>query len=179
MRKSMIANREGQSIVEVLVAFSVFVVSFMGIMALLNQSLALTNTVRNSYVASYLGGEGIELVKNLIDTSITQTNSWLDITGIVAPIGCYELDYTDTSMTSFGDCVPQDVIDAGGATPLLFDDKFYSYDAGQPTPYVRIVRVDYSLFNSDEMIVTSVVGWSSKGVPYSLTLEDHFYNWRP
>ena len=174
----LLRARRGQSLVEVLVALTVFTMGFLGIFALLTQSLALNNSATNSYVASNLAGEGIEVVKNILDGEITKGVPWSDVRASTVADGCYEVDYSSTDLSaSLGDCTPQDAVDV--STRLNREDatELYGYGTGFAFPYRRVVKIE--TVSDNEMAVTSVVRWDSHGNTYKGTLEDHFYNWRP
>ena len=87
----MTRRNRGQAIIEVLVAVSMLTVGFLGVVTLLAKSLGLNRVVTESYTATYLAVEGVELVKNLIDANSiagagTPWNSGLTD-------GTYEADY--------------------------------------------------------------------------------------
>ena len=171
-------DRSGQSLVEVLVALSVFTMGFLGIFALLTQSLALNNHATESYVASNLAGEGIEVVKNILDTAITQGGAWSDIRATTVSDGCYEVDYASTDLgAGIGNCNPDDAVDTANQLNKEQANGLYGYGTGRVLPYRRIVKVE--TVSDNEMAVVSVVRWDSHGRSYKVTLEDHFYNWRP
>lgn len=182
----MIHDTKGQIILEALVALSVLTFGLLGLMTLLSQSLGLTRQVSDTYTATYLAAEGIEIVKNLLDANIVQgktENDWADgfkTQGFLPE--SYEVEYDDTSPGDFRK------LQGGNRTPqfLRFDPatRIYGYDAGgKPTPFTRAVSIFFPAGSrggpDDEMIVNSVVRWTSRGRTSSVALEDHFYNWRP
>ena len=160
------SRKEGQALIESIVAASILTVGFLGLLSLLARSLSVNRVVADNYIATYLGAEGIEVVKNIIDTNILQHRPWnQDIDQ-----GNYEVEYNSRSLSS----------PFAGRT-LFFDPvaDLYSYnDQGTvATPYTRKVSIELL---DDEIRVISHVSWVTRGGGTSaIDLEDHFYNWRP
>ena len=152
----------GQLLIESGIAISILIVALLGILGLLSRSLGLNNVVSSQYIASNLASEGIEVMKNLIDSNIVQLRPWNE--GIDS--GFYEVAFDSLA-------VNQDQ-----SRFLLFDSagNNYNYQTGQPTFFKRVIEVEN--IGADEIKVNSRVNWQIKGVSYSVNLEDHFFNWR-
>lgn len=164
-RYTLHATRQGQALVELMVAVSVLVVGFLSITSLLSRSLALNRVIAENYTATYLASEGIEVVKNLIDANIVQKLPWNNSFAN----GDYELDYR----TILGN------LQQSQGRKLSFDPTShrYSYGVGGPTPFIRTVNIN--LISPNEIRVISTVNWISRGnATFSVKLEDHFFNWR-
>jgi len=121
--------------------------------------------------ASNLAAEGVEVVKNIIDTNYAQGDAWNDGLGS----DTYKLDYQTTGGLS----------DTDWDVPIMFDDTSGIYDyssSADVTVYKR--RVVISNFDVDgdpadeEMMVESIVEWTVDGDTESVNIEDHFFNWR-
>ena len=143
-------NRKGQTIIELIVAISIVVVSLLGIFALISRSLAINRLTSEQYAASYLAAEGIELVRNMFDHSFIATvenhAGEHEFYGFVGPekielvadpnkvYEVYEIDYDD------GDLVNHNAVSCPlggeptqGAMRTLFADcdlQFLNFDAG-------------------------------------------------
>jgi len=192
---TIIHSRRGQTLVEALVALSILTIGFIGIVTLLNRSFQLNRTTTNDTQATYLASEGIELAKNLIDYDVYfgfSTNP---------PSGPENIDWDCSFGLGAGNtadyALAYDVAPLGCAPPpripndttdrLYIDPSthLYSYDiTGVATGFTRDVYITAVPSTSDptksyEFDVQSVVGWTNDGVPDSITLEDHFYNWYP
>lgn len=64
-------------LVESIVALSLVVIGLLGIIALISRSVSLNSNVINRFVASALAAEGIEVVKNIIDSNFaTKGANW-------------------------------------------------------------------------------------------------------
>jgi hypothetical protein len=172
-------SRIGQSLVEVMVALSVLVVGFLGILTLLSQSLSINEDLSNQVTATYLASEGIELAKNILDHDMYQhlAGQGLGWGTAFGSGGDFQLDYTtcDALLTPATACKPPIY---SGAT-LSFDstDDLYSYNSGSPTPFTRDIRVKPN--GSSEITVDSIVTWDVGGGTQTIVLEDDFYNWHP
>ena len=172
-------SHRGQVMIEALVALAVLTVGFVGILALLSRSLSLNRVIGDSYRATYLAAEGIEVVKNIIDTNIIAI-----IAGAAIPWndgfidGELEVQF-NTAKADMSYC-------AGGCSPLSslnFDPttSLYFYAAPESTRFTRLVTTQ--LINigasSDAIRVVSRVEWPARGGGMSnIELEDYFYNWR-
>jgi len=177
-------SRKGQSLVEALVALSVLVTGFLGILTLLSQSYYLRRATADQLTATYLAAEGVEIARGLIYHDIFKSPSspW----GSCLPAGNYEIDF-QTLTTSPYTCNSVSIPSYNAANP----DKLY-FDAGSglygynnsfgnlsiptspvATNFSREVSVSY--ISTQEAVVQVKVFW--KGNTYAI--EDHFYNWHP
>lgn len=160
--------RSGQMLIESLVAMSILTVGFLGIVGLLNQSVGLNKLSQQNFTASFLASEGVEIVKNILDHNAILKGSgsaiaWND--GIVT--GTYEADLSSLSLSAVGTERHLYYSDTGG----------YQYDpTGSSTPYVRTIAIDSSIPN--RIRVQSTVKYQSRGISFSTTVENYFYNWR-
>ena len=164
--KTRITARRGQALVEAIVAMGVLSVGFMGIFQLLSQSLALNRVVSDNYVASYLAGEGIEVVKNIIDSNIVAGGASNWKSGLSD--GSYEVEYNSAAVAN------------NQRRFISYDPSahIYSYGSGSPTIFKRVVIIEN--LSAREMRVRSRVTWTARGGGASQAeVEDHFYNWRP
>ncbi len=158
--------------IESMVAMSLVLIGLLGILGLILKSMHVDKNVRTQFIASYLASEGVEVVKNIIDTDQAlylqgQATSW----NATMQSGSYEVRY-DTDKDT--------LVNLGGATstkPLLFDEAsgIYGYGGGNPTVFTRTIRVEGS---SNEIAVDSIVGWNEDGREKELKVSDVFTNWR-
>jgi hypothetical protein len=166
-------KNSGQTIVEAMIAISLITFGVLGVFRLTSQSLGLTSTVRDQYIANYLAVEGIEIVKNIVDTNIQEGNTWNK--NISVDGAQYEIDYFDTS----------DTISPAQGLLLRLDSStgLYSYSLGSnlETGFKRTITIlypDCAGSPCDHMEVSSIVDWTARGGgEFSVNLEDHFYNW--
>lgn len=176
------SSTTGQALIEVLVALGILTLGFFGIFALLTNSIGLDRVVSDTYRATYLAAEGIEIVKNLIDFNIIQGRC-IDTDFFNNPnqrFAFYTVDYLDRDFTTFPS--------RGLGRPLNFDpvNHVYLYQGGLPqSPFRRAVGVFriYDELTGSSVValrVQSLVTWRKRGgVQGHVELEDFFYNWRP
>lgn len=157
-------RRSGQLLIEAMIAISIITVGIVGVLALLSRSLTLNRVVADQYTATYLAAEGIEVVKSIIDANIVNARPWNQ--GLTD--GAYEVDFQSVALTP----------DAGRQIQFDAATGYFGYQGGTPTNYRRQVQI--ALISSDEVRVNSIVDWTTHGGgTFSLSTEDHFFNWRP
>lgn len=157
-------RREGQVLVESMVAVSILVVGFLGMFSLLSRSLSLNRLVADSQTATYLAAEGIEVARNLVDSNVIQGKAW-KAGGFAVP-GSYEVEYNSTFL------MPDE------SRSFFFNPSTlrYSYAGGNPTSFKRKIMISAS--GPNEIEVNSIVSWTTLGGgSFQLNLEDHFMNW--
>lgn len=157
-------NKNGQVIVEALIAAGIIVVGLLAVFSLASRSLSLNRVVADQYVGVNLAAEGVELVKNLLDKNVIQHLPFNQ--GVSA--GNYEMDYADTTL----EIIYRD-------RPLLFDSAtgLYGYSSGKDTLFRRKITIEKPI--ADEIKVISSVSWTTRGGgQFNVNLEDHFFNWR-
>jgi len=183
----------GQTLVEVIVALSLLSIGFLGMFKLISDSFGFSRLINDQYRATYLAAEGIEVVKNIIDTNIISSPPWNS--GFAD--GYYEVEYrTDTfdqasqslwKAKYLGDLtVSFDDIFNNAARPLTFDPVsfLYDYESSEVTPFKRVIRIKLDPNtphppDGEAIEVNSVVRFKIRGgSTQEVALEDHFYNWR-
>lgn len=182
---ALIHSRRGQTLVEALIALSILTVGFLGIVTLLAKSFQLNRTTTYDTQATYLAGEGIEVVKNLIDHDV--------YAGL--PFGaCFYDGPGYYSSIDYG-TVADPVTDCSGvisyslnknSVPLYFDPGTESFTTtafgNQSTVFTRSIYIGEGTNANGDVVdidVQSTVTWTSDFVSNSITLEDHFYDWHP
>ncbi|RJQ30042.1 hypothetical protein C4565_01220 [Candidatus Parcubacteria bacterium] len=165
------SKKTGSVLIEAMVGLSLVIFSFGGIIALVSRGFQLNTDALNKFVAVNLATEGIEIIKNSLDTNLYQANSgWNTIRS-----GMYELDYTCDEI----DAPPCSYYAAGGrsSTPLKRDsDGTYAYDSGVETTFKRSVVIDAS--DGDSVKVYSIVRWDNRGTEEEVQISDVFFRWR-
>ena len=156
---------DGSILLEALIAITITTVGLLGMFALLSKSLGLTRVISDRYIAGSLGSEGIEIVKNIIDTNILTASSTPWNKGLTP--GAYEVAYNSMNL-----------LPASGK-PLRFDaaSGLYNYGVGNETTFQRKLLIDWP--SPNEIKANVFVTWVSRGgVIGELNVEDHFFNWR-
>src|SRR3989344_479223 len=167
------ASTNGQFLIEAIVAGSVLIMGFTGIMALLARAMHANRIVTNNYIGTYLAAEGIEIVKNILDHNVMMRIGCED--WCVPPIaGDSGWDW-DTGINTGGNDTWR--VDATGDTPstvgllavggnpyLYFDagTNRYGYQSGDRSIFRRTVTITKNpSSNPIEIEVVSRVWWST------------------
>lgn len=151
----------GYILAEGLVAAAIIATAIVGILALLTTSLRHMQIARNQFIASMLALEGVEVVRAIRDGNWINGRLW---SAGLAP-GDYQLQYDSTTLQSFIN------------NPLRFDPatRRYQHDTGANTEFTR--RIIISSVNPDQIRVISRVIWTARGIPFSIDVEEHLFNW--
>jgi len=171
-----IKSKKGSFLIESIVSVSLVVVGLLGIITFVTKSIVLNNAVRERFIAAALAAEGIEIVKNIIDTNNAQRLPW----GTNINSGLYELSYDCYSLT----CINtgwelqevNEVFLNREIQPLKFNNGVYNYASGLKTNFKRVIRVEE--VSETEIKVNSYVQWQTRGQKAIIDVEDHFYKWR-
>lgn len=153
-------KNQGFSIIEVMVAMGVILMSFTAMITLINKSLAFHDLAYSRLTAAYLAQEGIEIVRNIRDNNILANRAWND--GLNNN-GYYEVQYSDLALRSYS-----------GQPLKLTSDGIYQYDEGAITRYTRTIQIEN---NVNHIKVQSIVSWRNRGGEFNIVVEDHLYNW--
>lgn len=162
LRNKTYNSARGQIIVEAVIAIFIMVTAVLVFLGLLSRSTGLNRFINDRYTAVYLAVEGIEVVKNIVDANYLQGQSW----NRGVDDGDYEIIYNSVNLE-----------DSQDSFLRFTSDGFYDYDlAGNQTPFKRTVVI--KAVSANEIKVNSIVDWKSRGVDYTIDLEDHFFDWR-
>jgi len=166
MRRFFI-HTQGQVLVETMVALSIVVIALLGMLSLLSNSLGINRVVADQYIGSYLAAEGVEVVKNILDTNVASGKAPNE--GIAnCANGCtFQYDSTEAEPYSVDE-------------QLQFNKKtgLYLYEDGSNSGFHRSVKVSQDAAG-DYIRVSSRVTWNSRGgISQEVELEDVFYYWR-
>jgi len=156
-------NMAGFTLLETIVAAGVIVVGLVSSLTLINNSLVLSFSFQDRLIAANLAAEGIEVVRNIRDNNWLQSLSWDN--GLSN--GNYNVSYSSLSLIPYSD-VP---------LRLNFSNGIYDYSSGSDqTIFKRIISI--TNLSAYEMRVVSTVNWQRRNRSYSITVEDHLFNWK-
>ncbi len=176
MMKKNIKLNKAFTLVETLVAISIFSMSLLGLMSILASGITSTTYAKQKTVASYLAQEGIEYVRNMRDTSVLYS-----ATGQIG---------WDSFKTKLSSCVLGN--ECGFVKPVvpfnvslctaLNQCKLYvnngGYDtvsSGTNSGFVR--KVWMTTINADEVRIFSKVSWTQGSGNYDTTFSEDLFNW--
>lgn len=164
---NMMRKENGQLMIESIVGISLVMVGLLGVMTLLIRSSQWNRDVGLKLQATYLAAEGIEVIKNMIDTNIAKMLS----EGGVAWNARLTSPSKEYEVTSEGV-----VRNFTASRPLEFHaTRGYGYDYGTDgvkSPFTRKVSISES---TDKITVRAEVSW---GLGKKVILEDIFTFWR-
>jgi len=181
----------GFTIVEVLIALTIFSIAVAGVITVAVQGGINVEAAKNKLVANYLTDEGIELMRAMRDTYITavpvgsEDPAWAAYvatatTACTASAPC-DIDATNASGSmafpsslNFTTCLSGGcVINYDGATGYYTDQA----GVGKPTVFKRSIVVSTYSGVTDEVQVTSTVTWNQGSAPQSITETENMFNW--
>lgn len=154
-------NQKGISVIEILVAIAVLLISFIGIFGILVLSLKTSSSIKETTMANFLAQETIEAVRNFRDGTTWNTDGLGTLTTEVA----YHQEQT-------GDTPPQWILALGEEIINGFSRKviFESVDRDANDNIVESGGIDDP--ETRKIIVT--VSWQDKNVEITTYLT----NWR-
>jgi prepilin-type N-terminal cleavage/methylation domain-containing protein len=181
---SLISNKRGFTLIEVITAVAVISIGIVGILKLIPNIVSGVTINASRMTAAYLAQEGLEIVRNVRDTNWVEiykngSGSWKEgLNGCPTSQGC-EVDYycttvldPTTSSPSGHNCFGQ----YGSGNYLKLDStNFYSYAAGgSNTKFKRKITIEEK---GTYFIVTVYVYWNEKGTSYQFSAQDRLYQW--
>lgn len=164
----LVRSRDGQVLIEAIVAITMILIGLLGVMSLILNSLRWNRNTNNKLIATYLAAEGIEVVKNIADSVAASGDAWNSWIGGGRWSG--GLNYSSLSLGAFTE----------KPCGFIFNDVANAYECINGTEdrasFTRLVKVNQ--IDDNKVSVVSEVWWSETGGKKSVTLEDEFYNWR-
>jgi hypothetical protein len=169
----IIKNKDGQLLIEAIVAISVMMVGMLAVFGVLSESLSLNRVAADQYIGANLASEGIEIVKNMVDSEYSLGFGFGLSPALVYMDGKKCAIDINTTLSN-----PPDSSGCTSDPPALKFDKVngYSLGADNQTKFQRYVEIKSS---GNTIEVKSTVEWKRKGGATSkITAIDTLYNWR-
>jgi len=172
----------GFTLLETIGAISILLVGIGGTYAMVRQSLSSSIFSRSHLIASYLGQEGVAIVRNIRDTNWLQgNNNYIKSLYKGDYDGDYELDYIDNSLGNSLGCSPNCTYDDLHFLQLD-SDGFYNYKNGTPTIFKRKISIQHKDIcdadNNSCLQVTVTVYWKNRGEKiHQISVEEDLYDW--
>lgn len=161
-----INKKNGFTLVEIMVSLFILGTALAAIFYVLAVNIRSATATKNNFTASLLIQEGIEIVRNIRDQNYVRSGAD---------------DFWSPLMDCNNCSVQYDSTDFGNDSNsyLKYDNsnKLYTYDSGSDTIFKRSIDVE-TIENNIEKKVTVTVSWEDRGLPKSMTAEDHIYNYR-
>jgi len=192
------------TLIETLVAISIFSLSVLGLMSVLASGLSNITYAKRKMTADYLAQEGIEYIRNMRDTYVlyssdTQTG-WnafnVKVAGAIFPSGnticattngCYlntdGLSYSVPSSMAMTLLIPIACTNTTCSNaPLLYDSGNdllwggkYNYTLGTQSGFIRTIKVNQ--ISANETRIFSIVSWQQGSGTYNTTFSEDLFNW--
>src|SRR3989344_8001432 len=174
MRKNNKLNK-GFTLVEMLVAISIFTISILGMMSVLGSSIANTNYAKRKIIATYLAQEGIEYIRNMRDTYVLYpaNGGWVNFRAKLS--SCNEGNecginnsalVTDNSF----------IFKCSGGCKLYLNNGGYSSSGSTDSGFVREIWAKI-IDKEKEIKIFSKVEWTQGSGTYNITFSENLFNW--
>jgi len=182
--------KRGFTLVETLIAISIFSMSIVGLMSVLGGGISNISYAKEKIIAGYLAQEGLEYIRNMRDTyvlySISAQTGWtdfnnnlIDTSACQFAVGCYVGDLNGEAFTNPNQPMASiAVIACGGSCPsFLYDTETgkYNYETGTDSGFIRRINVTHP--SANETKIFSTVYWTQGSGDYSITLTENLFNW--
>ncbi len=161
----------GFTIIEIIAAIALLL---FGILLLYNAFFAIIKATSNTsvrYTASYLGQEGLQIIRNIRDKNFIAKVTWsTGLTGApcAPPTGC-QADYTARGSS--------DLQSYNSAFLAINSDGLYGYGAGSASPFQRKITISPVAGTSDALKVDVLITWTYNAQPFSYDVYEYLYNW--
>jgi len=178
------------TLVETLIAISIFSISVLALMSVLGQGISNTNYAKQKILASYLAQEGVEYIRNMRDTyvlySATSTLGWsafntkLNDASCGGVNGCYfdnrNVSFSDTTMP-MTDLILSACLSSGCPQGILLYDSStgkYNYVSGTNSGFTRKIQISQP--DGNQTKISSTVSWTQGSGVYSTTFSESLFN---
>ena len=170
-----VREQAGFTLIETLVALSIFTTSILAIMSVTPGGISAVDLSKNKTTASYLAQEGLDLVRAYRDTAKINGVSATATAFATLTATCTTACYIDPVLITPTICI--DITGDGVPDcPLLTHDVTggFSYAiGGSASQFTRTISVNQSAINTGEYIVISKVLWgANNSVSYQSSLTD-------
>ena len=154
---------KGFTLIEILVAVSILIIGIVGLYLALPRIFESFYFSKDYFIASYLGQEGMELVRNIRDGNWLKDDSWDN--GLSA--GDYQIAYNDSSLFVYQN------------TFLYLKDGYYCYNLeGVQTKFKRKITISTLAEGENKISVRAIVSWPEKGVIKNYEVQENLYDWK-
>ncbi|MDD5569363.1 MAG: prepilin-type N-terminal cleavage/methylation domain-containing protein [Candidatus Pacebacteria bacterium] len=160
------------TLIEMLVACFLISIALLGAYAGITKYSQQNKQARENFVASMLGQEGVEIVRNIRDANWVNGAAWdtgLTACNCTGTVGC-EAEFDDTALVSYADWPTN-----GHYLYIENGTGFYRYVSGAndtKTPFRRQICIDTSVANELHIVVNMF--WAS----HQTSIKEDLYDWK-
>jgi prepilin-type N-terminal cleavage/methylation domain-containing protein len=184
--KNIFQKEKGFTLIETLVAITIFTVSITALISISAKGVFDANFAKNKLTASYLAQEGIELARNYADSrslgGVSIADSMNDICsgqGFPCDVQVDVLSYDPQS--SGGGFIPCSGGDEFTGCSYLWygSDGFYTYQVmGDNSIFSRKITISKLELPDEGYKIKSEVGWKQGEVQKDISFIIFLYDWR-
>jgi len=177
-------EEKGFTFLEIIITLFVFVIGVLAVYLVAQQPIIYASRYSNQLVASYLAQEGVEIVRNIRDTSwIDSPTDW--IAGLAeGETKDFEADYAATAAAGFNIAACSPSCNYEGLRLLqLNPGGFYNYGSGPNTKFKRRIRITKDVDDTTPGVIVDILNisvtvfWSERGKTYEVTAAENIYYW--
>jgi prepilin-type N-terminal cleavage/methylation domain-containing protein len=187
-------TERGFTMVEVLVAVTLFSIAVAGVITAAVQGGININYAKFRLTANYLAQEGIELMRAkrdsyVIDNSTDFETGWntfaTEALSNCTLAGPCDIDVTDVSTPVVGGTAPLGLryVPCVAGCSITYESGvsglgYYGHSSlGTPTPFTRRITVATFPSSPNELEITSTVTWLEGTNTQSVTISESLFNW--
>lgn len=174
----MICKR-GFTLIEVMTALFIVAVGLSSVFVVINRVLGSTSNSVNKMTASYLAQEGIEIVRNIRDSSWLANRTGSNWTNNMLLGQESEGDYNSESLIAYTDR-PLEISHDGFYEISKYTQEQWDSSGGSIDGYSQSIfkrKITVVSIDVDTILVEVEVEWQEKGRDYNVVVEEQLYNW--
>ncbi len=175
----------GFTLVETLVAISIFSVSIITGMVVMGQGISDINYAKQKIIANYLAQEGIEMVRNMRDSYMLHDTGSGDkdfdsfaneFSSCNENVGC-SFDTTKNNIENNDFIFRCSGNNQTKCDVYISNGNYNNNKTGSPTGFRRIIWADTSNKNNGDVKIFTKVSWTQKSGLKLVTLSNVLFNW--
>ncbi len=180
MKKIYLKNT-GFTLVETLVAISIFSMSLVALMSILGSGISDTNYAKQKIIAGYLTQEGIEYIRNMRDTYVlypANGTTWNSFKVQLTSCNLGNECGFNTSLYVFplgSNFIKKCTSDPNICKVYLNNGNYNTNSSGVDSGFTRKIWMD--AVGADELKIYSKVEWTQKSGTYSIIFSENLFNW--
>jgi len=182
-------SKSGFTLIETMVAISIFSLSILGLMSVLASGVSNTNYAKEKVIANYLAQEGLEYIINLRNTYALfgGANGWGDFWDKIRlcdnSVDADQACYFDPSSINYSNPIQPIILMTvsscpSGICPSLYYTTTgkYNYDIlGNDSGFIR--KIQANQIGANQVKISSTVSWNQGSGLHSATFSEYLFNW--